>query len=97
MAESYPLTRVNVPLENDTPEALALVRKARLKADREAGTLTLDGLTTLRGVLPEVWAYCSGNCSALDWALEPSPKNGRSVIEVDPVLGLPWFWFSRLF
>lgn len=69
-ADPFPLERVDVPPKNGTPEALALAQKARLKADRVAGTLTLDGLTTLRGVPPEAWAYRLGNRSALDWVLE---------------------------
>ena len=32
--------------------------------------MTLDGLTTLRGVPPEAWAYRLGNRSALEWVLE---------------------------
>jgi len=69
-ADPYPLTRVDVPPRNETPEARALAQKAKLKADRAAGELVLDGLTTLRGVPPEAWAYRLGNRSALEWVLE---------------------------
>ena len=36
-----------------------------LKADKEAGRITLDSETTLAGVPPEAWDYQLGNRSAL--------------------------------
>jgi predicted helicase len=50
-----------------------------LRADREAGTITLDSETTLRGIPPEAWEYKLGNRSALEWVLdqykEKKPKD----------------------
>ena len=66
----YPLTRTDTGPKNDTPEALALARKAKLKADTAAGSMTLDGLTTLHGVPHSAWQYRLGNRSALEWVLE---------------------------
>ncbi|WP_293914144.1 type ISP restriction/modification enzyme, partial [Deinococcus sp.] len=56
--------------KNETPEALAMAQKARLKADKVAGSMTLDGLTTLHGVPEAAWQYRLGNRSALEWVLE---------------------------
>lgn len=69
-ATPYPLTRNESKPKNETPEALALAQKAKLKADKEAGRITLDGLTTLGGVPDSAWAYKLGNRSALEWVLE---------------------------
>lgn len=71
----YPLTRADTPPKNDTPEALAMARKGKLKVVRDAakqptGTIELDGLTTLAGVPAAAWAYRLGNRSALEWVLE---------------------------
>jgi predicted helicase len=53
--------------------------KAMLKADKEAGRITLDSETTLEGVPPEAWNYKLGNRSALEWILdqykESKPKD----------------------
>lgn len=71
----YPLKRTDEPPKNDTPEALALAKKARLKVQRDAakqptGAVELDGLTTLAGIPAAAWAYKLGNRSALEWVLE---------------------------
>jgi len=44
--------------------------KPKLKADREAGIITLDEATTLTGIPSEVWQYKLGNRSALEWILD---------------------------
>lgn len=53
--------------------------KAILKADKEAGRITLDSETTLEGIPPEAWNYKLGNRSALEWILdqykESKPKD----------------------
>ena len=69
-AQRHALTRVELPPKNATPEALALAQKAKLKADRAAGSIVLDGLTTLHGVPAAAWTYRLGNRSALEWVLE---------------------------
>ena len=56
-----------------------LAPKAMLKADKEAGRITLDSETTLAGIPREAWEYKLGNRSALEWILdqykEKKPKD----------------------
>jgi predicted helicase/very-short-patch-repair endonuclease len=53
--------------------------RAKLKADKEQGIITLDEQTTLRGIPAEAWRYKLGNRSALEWILdqykESKPKD----------------------
>jgi predicted helicase len=53
--------------------------KPALKADKEAGLITLDSETTLAGVPPKAWRYQLGNRCAIDWVLdqykEKKPKD----------------------
>ncbi len=53
--------------------------KAKLKADKAAGTIQLDDATTLSGIPAEAWEYKLGNRSALEWVLdqykEKKPKD----------------------
>jgi predicted helicase len=53
--------------------------KAKLKADKEAGTIALDENTSLNGIPKEAWDYKLGNRSALEWILdqykESKPKD----------------------
>ena len=44
--------------------------KPKLKADKAAGTIKVDAVTTLSGIMPEAWAYQLGNRSALEWVLD---------------------------
>jgi len=44
--------------------------KAKLKADKIAGTIELDTITTLKGIPQEAWQYKLGNRSAVEWVLE---------------------------
>ena len=44
--------------------------KATLKADKEKGTIVLDGQTTLNRVPAEAWEYRLGSRSALEWVLD---------------------------
>ena len=44
--------------------------KAKLRADKAAGTITLDEQTTLAGIPPEAWEYKLGNRSAMEWILD---------------------------
>lgn len=70
-------------VRTDTPDtkarATGLAPKSALRANPEAGSITLDSETTLRGVPPEAWAYKLGNRSAIDWVLdqhkEKKPKD----------------------
>ncbi len=56
-----------------------LAPKALLRADKDAGSITLDSETTLRGIPPEAWGYKLGNRCALEWVLdqykEKKPKD----------------------
>jgi len=61
-AAPYPLQRVDVAAEG-TPKPL-------LKADKAAGLIVLDTVTTLHGVPASAWDYRLGNRSALEWVLD---------------------------
>ncbi|HOU12342.1 MAG TPA: N-6 DNA methylase [Anaerolineae bacterium] len=63
-ADPYPLRRVDMDYDPERPP------KPKLKADKEAGEIVLDTVTTLAGVPPEAWAYRLGNRSAVEWVLE---------------------------
>ncbi|MBK1641912.1 hypothetical protein CKO12_08510 [Chromatium okenii] len=53
--------------------------KCRLKADKAAGIIEIDGVTTLENIPPQAWQYQLGNRSALEWVLdqykEKTPKD----------------------
>jgi predicted helicase len=53
--------------------------KAKLKADKETGIITLDENTQLKGIPADAWRYKLGNRSALEWILdqykESKPKD----------------------
>ena len=53
--------------------------KAKLKADKENGSIILDENTILTGIPKEAWTYKLGNRSALEWVLdqykEKKPKD----------------------
>jgi predicted helicase len=61
-AAPYPLQEITT---SDTEKP-----KAKLKADRDAGTIVLDEATSLHGIPPSAWLYKLGNRSALDWVLD---------------------------
>jgi predicted helicase len=42
----------------------------KLKADKDAGKIQLDAITTLQGVPAQAWEYKLGNRSALEWILD---------------------------
>ena len=75
--EPWPLQRTDV--RDKSSRKAGLAPKAMLKADKEAGRITLDSETTLAGVPPEAWEYRLGNRSALEWILdqykEKKPKD----------------------
>lgn len=75
--EPWPLKRTDV--RDEEARQAGVAPKAMLKADREAGRITLDSETTLAGVPPEAWGYQLGNRSALEWVLdqhrEKKPKD----------------------
>ena len=59
--EPYPLERAEQP---------GAPGKAILRADKEHGTIVLDGKTTLTGVPESAWRYRLGSRSALEWVLD---------------------------
>ena len=61
-AEPFPLERQD--RKKATP------RRALLRADKERGTIALDGQTTLTGVPAKAWEYRLGSRSALEWVLD---------------------------
>ncbi|MDG2990127.1 hypothetical protein L3556_04135 [Candidatus Synechococcus calcipolaris G9] len=69
--EPYGLTRHDIASKANP--------KAKLKADKTHGTITLDENTQLSGVPPIAWDYKLGNRSALEWILdqykEKKPKD----------------------
>jgi len=72
-AEPYPLARIDVELD------IIGSPKAKLKADKEHGSIILDECTSLTGIPHNAWDYKLGNRSALEWILdqykEKKPKD----------------------
>jgi predicted helicase len=81
-AQPFDLQVLETTPTTDTPEGLARLQKAKLKADKLRGEIVLDGLTTLAGVPPEAWDYKLGNRSALEWVLE----RHRETTPKDPTI-----------
>ncbi len=76
----YPLERSEKVYEEKYPPNYDEgAEKAKLKADKEAGEIIIDGYTTLSGIPLEAWRYKLGNRSALEWILdqykESKPKD----------------------
>jgi predicted helicase len=59
-AEPYPLERAESGLPG----------RPILRADKERGSITLDGKTTLTGIPESAWRYRLGSRSALEWVLD---------------------------
>ena len=70
------LLDLHIGFESAEPFGLQRVDKegepgrAALRADKERGSITLDGKTTLTGVPVEAWDYRLGSRSALEWVLD---------------------------
>jgi predicted helicase len=60
-AKPYPLKR---------KESGEKAEKAKLRADKDVGAITIDEATTLTGVPAEAWDYRLGNRSAMEWVLD---------------------------
>ncbi len=67
--EPYPLKQLTTDYEAKNMAAWESFKKAKLKADRDNGTITLDGFDKLQGIPKEAWEYKLGNRSALEWIL----------------------------
>jgi predicted helicase len=61
--EPWPLERIDIAVGTS-------VNKAILKADKDNGSIRLDGVTTLTGVPRAAWEYRLGNRSGLEWILD---------------------------
>ena len=74
---AYPLTRTDIT--DEKANTAGQKPKALLRADKDAGAITLDTETTVRGIPPEAWDYKLGNRCALEWILdqykEKKPKD----------------------
>ena len=68
-AEPFPLERHDKAISRSGSDA-EWTPKARLRADKEQGVITLDDQTTLTGVPPDAWRYVLGSRSALEWVLD---------------------------
>ena len=70
------LLNLHVGFESAEPFGLKRVDKegepgrAALRADKERGSIALDGKTTLTGVPEEAWEYRLGSRAALEWVLD---------------------------
>ena len=70
------LLDLHVGFESAEPFGLKRVDKegepgrAALRADKERGSIALDGKTTLTGVPEEAWEYRLGSRAALEWVLD---------------------------
>jgi predicted helicase len=60
--KKYPLKQIDI----DTKKP----NKPKLKADKKAGKIQLDEITTLQGIPAKAWDYKLGNRSALEWILD---------------------------
>ncbi|RKZ76654.1 MAG: hypothetical protein DRR19_28505 [Candidatus Parabeggiatoa sp. nov. 1] len=71
--KKHPLKRIDKQLSANK------LNQPKLKADKIAGEILLDAITTLQGVPTEAWDYKLGNRSALEWILdqykEKKPKD----------------------
>jgi len=65
--------------EDSRPKTKKAAPKAKLRANKETGTIELDEETSLIGIPNEAWEYKLGNRSALEWILdqykEKKPKD----------------------
>ncbi len=75
--EPWPLQRLEI--SDEQARAAGQLPKTVLRADKENGTIQLDGETKLAGVPAEAWTYRLGNRSAIEWILdqykEKTPKD----------------------
>ena len=65
-----PFKLERVDIEDTKARTAGMQPKAMLKADAEAGSITLDSETTLRGIPKAAWTYKLGNRCAIDWVLD---------------------------
>jgi predicted helicase len=77
--EPYSLEHLITTYEVTNTQSWEIISKPKLKADKTAGKIYVDGFDTLQGIPPIVWEYKLGNRSALEWILdqykESKPKD----------------------
>jgi predicted helicase len=61
------LKDLHINFETASPYPL---QRIDLKADKQANSIRLDTMTTLKDIPPDAWEYRLGNRSALEWVLE---------------------------
>lgn len=75
----FGLDRIETMYDITNPEEWEKIRKDKLKANKQNGSIEIDGFTVLEGVPKEAWEYKLGNRSALEWILDQykqsNPKN----------------------
>jgi len=64
--ETAPVQAISIASSKQATKVAA----TKLKADKEANTITLDTHTTLTGIPALAWEYKLGNRSALEWILD---------------------------
>jgi predicted helicase len=78
-ADPYSLARIENCYDEKTEEVLERSRRAKLKANKDNGSIEIDAYTELKGIPAEAWEYKLGNRSALEWILdqykEKKPKD----------------------
>ena len=65
-----PWTLERADTEDAKAKTAGLSPKVILRADKDAGIITLDSETTLSGIPPACWDYKLGNRSGLEWILD---------------------------
>jgi len=71
--EPFQLERIDIT--DEKARAAGLQPKAMLRADKNAGSITLDSETMLCGIPPEAWDYKLGNRCALECILDQYKEN----------------------
>ena len=75
--DPFELQRIDTP--DEKTRAAGLKPKALLRTSKDAGIITLDSETSLRGIPADAWNYKLGNRCALEWILdqykEKKPKD----------------------
>jgi hypothetical protein len=65
-ADPYSLVQIENCYNEKTEEVLERSRRAKLKANKDNGSIEIDAYTELKGIPAEAWEYKLGNRSALE-------------------------------
>ncbi len=69
-ATPFKLERTDLIIDLAAGAKFDNLNKAKLKADKSAGIITIDTYTELKGIPTAAWEYKLGNRSALEWVLD---------------------------